>query len=188
MTLLRRWFPIETRRLLLREFSAGDEADLHEYASDPLVPRYDAWEPSTREQTHERIQRRLHEQQYWPRDDVTLAAELRDEGKLIGSVRVWTVDEANATAEMGYSFNRRYWNRGFATEAAAALIERVFTGLNMHRVVATCDTRNVGSWRVMEKIGMRREGCFLKDKLQKGQWRDSYLYAMLASEWRSIAR
>ena len=50
---------------------------------------------------------------------------------------------------------------------------------SMHRLWATCDTRNVGSWRVLEKVGMRREGLFRRDVFQKGEWRDSYLYARL---------
>jgi [ribosomal protein S5]-alanine N-acetyltransferase len=180
---MERWFPIATTRLLLREFDPSDEADLHEYASDPAVPRYDFWRACTAEETHERLTRHIAEQAQWPRDDVTLAAQLRQEGKVIGSVRLWIGDAENSTAEIGYTFNRRYWNSGYATEAASALLERAFVALKAHRVVATCDTRNTRSWRVMEKIGMRREAHFLRDKLQKGEWRDTFLYAILADEW-----
>lgn len=181
--IMERWFPIETKRLLLREYALTDEADVHEYASDALVPRYDSWGPNTPADTHEHFGRRMAEQRKWPRDDVTLVAELRREAKVIGSVRLWAVDEGNRTAEIGYTFNRRYWNNGYATEAASALLERAFRAMKMHRVIATCDARNVGSWQVMEKIRMRREGHFLRDKLQKGEWRDTYLYAILGDEW-----
>jgi len=179
-----RWFPIETERLLLREFVRTDESDLHEFAADPVVSRYDVWGPNTREVSHGVVQRRLLEQKSWPRDDVTLAAELRHESKLIGSVRLWKIDQENRTVEIGYSFNSRYWNMGYGTESASALLDAAFRVLEMHRVIATCDTRNVGSWRVMEKVGMRREGHFVKDKFQKGEWRDSFRYAILADEWR----
>lgn len=177
-----RWFPVTTERLILREFQPADEADIHEYASDPLVPRFDSWGPNTPQQTHDALKRWLTAQKVWPRDDVHLGAELQRERQLIGSVRLWTVDPANATAEIGYSFNRQYWNNGYATEAASALLNEAFITLKMHRVIATCDTRNVASWRVMEKIGMRREAEFRRDKLQKGEWRNSYLYAILAEE------
>lgn len=180
---MERWFPVETKRLLLREYVLADEADVHEYAGDPLVSRYDTWGPNTPDDTHEHLNRRMAEQREWPRDDVTLVAQLRREGKVVGSVRLWTVDEANRTAEIGYTFNRRYWNNGYATEAASAFLECAFRTLKMRRVIATCDTRNVGSRRVMKKIGMRREGRFLRDKLQKGEWRDTFLYAILADEW-----
>lgn len=178
-----RWFPIETERLLLREYTLDDEAAIHEFASDPLVPRYDAWGPNTAQQTREHVLRHIEDQRIWPRDDVTLAAYVRAECKVIGSVRLWTVDVENRCAEIGYTFNRSYWNNGFATEAASALLGSAFAVLNVHRVVATCDTRNTGSWRVMEKIGMRREGHFVRDKFQKGEWRDTFFYALLAEDW-----
>lgn len=181
---MERWFPIETQRLLLREYVLTDETEVHEYACDPLVSQYDSWGPNTAAKTHEHLRRRMAEQRKWPRDDVTLVADLRRESKVIGSVRLWSVDEANRTVEIGYTFNRRYWNNGYATEAASALLERAFAALKMHRVIATCDTRNIGSLRVMEKIGMRREGQLLRDRLQKGEWRDTYLYAILGDEWR----
>jgi RimJ/RimL family protein N-acetyltransferase len=178
-----RWFPVKTQRLLLRELRPSDEEHIHEYASDPLVPRYDAWGPNTAEATHEVLHRWIAQQQKWPRDDVHLGAELVQERKLIGSVRLWVTDEANRIAEIGYTFNRNYWRCGYATEAASALLKCAFRELNMHRVIAACDTRNVASWRVMEKIGMRREAYFLRDKMQKGEWRDSYLYAILTDEY-----
>jgi [ribosomal protein S5]-alanine N-acetyltransferase len=180
-----RWFPIETDRLLLREFTRSDEADIHEYGSDPLVSRFDSWGPSTPEGTREFLLRQLDEQQKWPRDEVTLAAELRKECKLIGSIRLWITSTENQTAEFGYAFNRSYWNSGYATEAATSVLTRAFAVLKVNRISATCDVRNVASWRVMEKLGMRREGHFLQDKWQRGEWRDSYLYAILAPEWAS---
>lgn len=179
-----RWFPIETERLLLREYTVDDEAAVHEFASDPLVPRYDSWGPNTARQTREHMLRHIEEQRIWPRDDVSLVAQLRTERKVIGSVRLWVVDTENRCAELGYTFNRSYWRNGFATEAASALLAVAFRELNLHRVAATCDTRNTGSWRLMEKIGMRREGHFMRDKFQKGEWRDSFLYAMLDEDWR----
>ena len=66
-----------------------------------------------------------------------------------------------------------------------SVVSAGFANLNLHRVWATCDTRNYASYRVMEKLGMRREGLFKKDVLQKGESRDSYLYAVLAEEWDS---
>ena len=184
---MERWFPIETPRLLLREIQAEDEDDVHEYASDPCVSRFDEWGPNTREKTHEVIARWLKIHEEWPRDETNLAVELRSEKKRIGSVTLYVQDRKNASAYIGYVFNRRYWNQGYATEAARALIDAAFKSLSLHRVWATCDTRNVASWRVMEKLGMRREGHFLKDVFQKGEWRDSYLYAILADEWLQVS-
>jgi RimJ/RimL family protein N-acetyltransferase len=177
-----KWFPIQTTRLLLREFTAADEDDVHKYASDVVVAQYTDWGPNSPAQTHDRISGYLEEQLTWPRDDVSLAAEQRTERKVIGTIRLSIMDRQARTADFGFVFNRRYWNQGYASEAAGAILRAAFETLSLHRVYATCDTRNVGSWRVCEKTGMRREGLFRADVFQRGQWRDSYLYARIDGE------
>jgi len=180
------WFPIETERLSLREFRLGDEPDIHDYASDPEVVRFMQWGPNTRDATRLVLRNWLKEQEVGIESTVTLAIELKSEHRLIGAIRLSVKDERNRTADFGYTLNRRYWNRGYGTEASRALLDTCFRKLGIHRMFATCDTRNIASYRVMEKLGMRREGTFEKDVIQKGEWRDSYLYAILADEW--IAR
>ena len=180
---MKRWFPIKTERLLLREIAASDLADVHEYASDPLVSRFEAWGPNTPEVSEKVVQGWLTQQQQWPREEVNLGVELIDEHKLIGVITLRMKDDANRSADFGYAFNRQYWNQGYATEAARALIDAAFRLLGAHRVWAGCDTRNVGSYRVMEKLGMTREGHLRNDIWQKGEWRDSYRYAVLEDEW-----
>jgi [ribosomal protein S5]-alanine N-acetyltransferase len=177
------WFPIETERLILREFRASDEPDIHEYASDPEVVRFMEWGPNSREMTRSALRGWLKEQELGLEDSVTLAIELKSEGRLIGTIRIAVKDERNRAADFGYSLNRRYWGSGYATEATRALLDTAFRRLDIHRMFATCDTRNIASYRVMEKLGMRREATFEKDVIQKGEWRDSYLYAILADEW-----
>lgn len=177
------WLPIKTERLTLREIRPTGENDVHEYASDPCVSRYEDWGPNSPQETHEILARWLKEQEQWPRDEFNLAVELTSERKRIGTMRLHISDDDKTAAYIGYAFSRRYWNQGHATEAARALIEVGFRDLKLHRIWATCDTRNIASWRVMEKLGLRREAHFVKDKFQKGEWRDSYLYAILANEW-----
>lgn len=182
------WFPLETERLLLRDFRLDDEADIYEYARDPEVVRFANWGPVDVSIIRANLRRRLYDQEHWPRDSVEVAVELRGEDRLIGGMRITILDHANRTADFGYTFNRRYWNKGYATEAARELLSLAFSNLKLHRVWATCDARNHASYRVMEKLGMRREALFKKDVLQKGEWRDSYLYAVLAEEWDSTSR
>jgi RimJ/RimL family protein N-acetyltransferase len=181
------WLPLRTERLILRPFREDDFADVHAYASDPKVTRFMNWGPNTEAISREYLQRALDEQRPWPRDAVNMAAEVADEGKLIGSVRMALIDPAALTADFGYSFNRAYWNRGYATEVAGALIDLAFGALGVRRVFATCDVRNTGSWTVMEKLGMRREAHFRQDIRARTGWRDTYLYAVLADEWRRSA-
>jgi [ribosomal protein S5]-alanine N-acetyltransferase len=183
---MERWFPLETERLLLREFRPDDEADMHAYACDPDVVRLMIWGPNTPEMTRIYLDSVLLAQQRWPRPDITLAIELTAERRLIGSIALRIKDERNSTADIGYVLNRAYWGRGYMVEAARAVLKAAFRELGLHRVWATCDPRNRASYRVMEKLGMRREAHFRKDVMEKGEWRDSYLYAILREEWRSI--
>jgi len=104
---------------------------------------------------------------------------------VIGSVGLHPNDEANRTMETGYCLRRDAWGRGFAVEAARALVDAAFGQLGVHRVIATCDARNLASARVMEKVGKRREGHFRRDREIKGCWRDTLLYAVLADDWRA---
>jgi RimJ/RimL family protein N-acetyltransferase len=177
------WFPIRTERLLLREFREGDFDDVQAYAEDPAVARFMDWGPNTPEETRKFMALKLEEQARWPRGEVTLAVEHVTDARVIGSIRLAVSDPANRTGDFGYSFHSAYWRQGHATEASRALVDVGFRRLGLHRIWAECDTENAGSWGVMEKLGMRREGGSRAAKLVKGQWRDRYLYAVLAEDW-----
>lgn len=179
---MEKWFPIRTARLVLREFRESDESDLHEYGGNLEVSKYVVWGPNTPEDTRHVLNHRIEKQRIWPRNEVDLAIELCNEEKVIGSVSLVIQCDDDRIASFGYAVNRRYWGQGYATEAADAFLSRAFQELGLHRVWATCDVRNVASWRVMEKVGMKREGAFRRDVFQKGEWRDSYLYARLDGE------
>jgi ribosomal-protein-alanine N-acetyltransferase len=182
------WLPLKTERLILRPFREADYDDVHEYASDPRVTRFMTWGPNTPEISRKFLDIALAEQQVWPRAVVNMAAEVASERKMIGSVRFAVIDASTRTADFGYSLHRAYWNQGYATEAAGALVRHAFEVLGVRRVYATCDVRNTGSWRVMEKLGMRREARFHKDVRSRRGWRDTYLYAVLADEWAENSR
>lgn len=176
------WFPIRTERLLLREFRVADEADVHAYGSDPEVSRFMDWGPNDAATTREVMQRWAKSQAVWPRDDVNLAVEHLAAGRVIGSIRLGLKAPGSRTADFGHSYHRAYWHQGYAAEAARALFAVGFGDLGLHRIWATADVRNIASWRLLEKLGMRREAHFLKDVLVRGAWRDSFLYAILAEE------
>jgi ribosomal-protein-alanine N-acetyltransferase len=182
---LKPWFPIRTARLVLREFREDDFDDVHAYAAQPEVCRFMEWGPNTAAETTEFMDRKWAEQAQWPRDEVTLAIEHLPDGRVIGSIRLAVSNRANLTGDFGYSIHSAYWRQGYATEAAHAVVEAGFRTLGLHRIWAECDTENVGSWGVMEKLGMRREALLRDGKLVKGAWRDRYLYAVLADEWIS---
>jgi RimJ/RimL family protein N-acetyltransferase len=174
---------IHTERLILREFCDADWLAVHGYASDAEVVRYQDWGPNSEQQTKEFIARTI-EAAAQPRSDYTLAVELAQFGVLIGGCGI-VLDVEHRSGVIGYSLARQYWGHGYATEAAGALLRFGFESLGLHRICATTDARNTASWRVMEKLGMRREGHFREDLWQRGGWRDSFLYAILECQWNA---
>ena len=172
-------FPIESPRLALRDFIPSDWKSVHDYGSDPMVVRFLPWGPNTPSQTKAFLRRVRRYRYDKPRTKFELAVILKDENRLIGGCGLRIRNTAIKEADLGYCFNRLDWGKHYATEAARVLIEFGFSRLKLHRIWATCDPRNKGSARVLEKAGMRREGLLRKNMLQRGDWRDSYLYAIL---------
>lgn len=176
-------FTLESDRLLLRDWLRADWKEAQEYSSDPAVCKYMIWGPNTERETKDFIDTAIEISRIKPRRGYELALILKEEERLIGGCGMQIVGPNSTTAMIGYVLNRNYWNRGIMTEAANLLLEFGFGKLNLHRIYATCDTENSGSERIMQKLGMRREGQFVKDTFIKERWRDSYLYAILEEEW-----
>jgi RimJ/RimL family protein N-acetyltransferase len=174
---------LSTDRLLLREYAAGDEAAVHAYGSAPRFVEFMTWGPNTEEQTRAFIARQMEARQREPRTAFGLAVTLRADGRLIGGCGIHRSTGPDRAGWIGYGLARPFWGQGYATEAARALVGFGFGTLGLHRIFATCDVRNVASARVLEKVGMRREGHLREDKWVRGQWRDSYVYGILEYEW-----
>ncbi|MDO8901945.1 MAG: GNAT family protein [Phenylobacterium sp.] len=175
---------LETERLILRDFRLEDTEAVHAYAADPEVTQFMPWGPNSPEETAAFMARALEQQATWPRLDLGLAIELKSEAQVVGSIALHLRDIPNATVEMGYVLRRDLWGLGLVTEAGRAMIDMGFGVLGLHRIVASCDVRNIGSYRVMEKLGLRREGRLRKDRKIAAEWRDTYVYALLDEEWR----
>lgn len=174
---------LETDRLLLRQFEEGDFAAVHRYASDPETTRYVNFGPNSEDETRQFLQLRLKEQRVEPRADYVFAIVLKATEELIGSCGIHSVPGKQAERSIGYILARECWGQDYMTDAVRALITFGFQRLSLHRITATCDPKNVASYRVMEKAGMRREGYLRQDRWQKGAWRDSFVYAILEEEW-----
>jgi len=142
------------------------------------------WGPNNLTQTHAFLRQVRGWSRQKPRRKFDIAVNLKRGQKLIGACGIRIQDPVLRTADMGYVLNRGYWGKGYATEAAKALIHFGFSKLKFHRIWATCDVQNKASARVLEKAGMKREGLLRKNVFQKGAWRDSYLYAILESDHR----
>jgi len=175
---------IKTERLFLRNLEVNDWQAVNEYASDPEVVRYMNWGPNTEKETKEFIQRAMSTQKVKPRRIYSLAIVVEKEDRLIGSCGINVSNPENREGWLGYCLDRNFWGKGYGTEVARVLMDFGFTELTLHRIFATCDPGNTASAHVLEKSGMKREGCLREHKWSKGKWRDSYLYAILEHEWK----
>lgn len=178
--------PLETERLVLREFRREDEAAVHSYSSDPEVVRFLPWGPSREADTRDFVLRMLEAQASDPRSGYVLAVTLRDTGRLVGGCDISLSQDNPREGSLGYCYHRDVWGQGYATEASIAMLHFAFTRLRMHRVYALCDPLNLASARVLEKCGMRREGHLRGNLWIRGEWRDTLLYAVLENEWEQV--
>ncbi len=175
---------LANEKLFLREFTPHDWIDVHKYASQEIVCRYQTWGPNTEEDSKEFIQDALDEARQTPRERYVFAIIYQE--TLIGSVEIMIRDFTNKVGEIGYIVNPDYWGKGVATKSAQLVITFGFDTLKLHRIYATCDPRNIGSSKVLEKVGMAKEGILRENMLMKdGVWRDSFLYSVLKQEWSS---
>jgi RimJ/RimL family protein N-acetyltransferase len=175
--------PIETPRLILRDFKKSDLKAVHAYSSLEEVSQYLIWGPNSLAQSKQAIDGFIDDQRARPREIFDVAITLKPKQHVIGGAGVRITDRDNCTGEIGYTLHPEFWGFGLATEATRALIEAGFNELGLQRIVAHCDQRNKASARVMERLGMRREGVFRASKIIQGEWRDEFLYAILAEDF-----
>ena len=177
---------LETERLLVRPFRESDFTDLYEYLSLEETYRFEPGEPVSLEEAKNYSIERSNRVNWWA---VTLKNDTKR--KLIGHISLFKTDlEIFRTWEIGYIFNPVFQNKGYASEAAGAVIRYGFEKLNAHRIIAHCSPENIPSWKVLEKCGMTREGLLRKNVFfktdDKGNplWFDSFEYALLADDKR----
>ena len=155
--------PWETDRLILRSFKDSDLEPFLAYRNDPDVARYQSWEvPYPRDRAIRFIQE-TQAVDIASRRWLQIAIELKSSYQMIGDVAFSIKPEDPRQAVIGYSLARPYWRTGYAFEAVSRLLVFLFGELDLHRVVAECDVENVGSWKLLEKLGFRREAHLVEN-------------------------
>jgi RimJ/RimL family protein N-acetyltransferase len=179
---------IETERLVLRDFAAEDEADVHAYRSDPEVARYMlSHQPESREQTRAWLDRIIQESQQQPRRGHTLAIVERATQQVIGQISIGPGEDYPAPGELGvgYMLARPGWGQGYASEAAQAIVAFGFAALAARQISAWCFAENAASTRVLEKAGLHME---LREESvwpKTGDRVVSFRYTIMRDEWRA---
>jgi len=173
---------IDSSRLIIRPFQELDFLSLFEYLSNPTIYRFEPGEPITLEKAKELAIKRSHNNDFW-------AVVLKSTEKLIGQLYFVQIEPREfLTWELGYVFNPVFHNQGFASEASDALIRYGFEHFGIHRVMAHCNPENVASWKVLEKVGMKKEGFFRKNIFFRSDpdgfplWTDTFEYAILKED------
>ena len=175
--------PTDTGRLIIRHFTETDLPDLLAYQTHPDMQKYEAMEPKTEEQAAQFLARQASPEAWAGAGWLAFAVYHPGDGKVIGEVGVFVEKEPKSEGNVGWMLHPDYHGQGYAVEAAKVLIRYTFIERNLHRLTSGCDARNTASWKLMERLGMRREGHFRQSRLLRGEWQDEYLYALLREEW-----
>lgn len=168
----------ETERLIIRRFELKDRDDLEEYMLQRVNKRFEAYPEFSKEKTDKEIRHRSESSEF-------LAIELKEENKIIGNIYLGNRDYNSK--ELGYVLNENYHLKGYGSEAAKAVVNWAFSQ-GVHGIFAQCTPLNISSWKLMEKIGLKREAelrqnvSFYTDNKGNPIYWDTYIYGALSSD------
>jgi aminoglycoside 6'-N-acetyltransferase len=180
--------PLTTERLVLRTVVPADGAAIGAYCSDPEVTRYLPFPALDAEGLAGRMERLVAGTAPSVPGEVLALAVVHD-GVLVGDLMLRFTDrhgegDPPGIGELGWVFAPEHAGRGFATEAARALVDLAFTHYPLHRLMARLDPRNLASARLCERLGMRHEAHTREDYADRdGTWSDTAVYGLLRREW-----
>ncbi len=173
---------LETQRLLLKRLSLNDADDVFEYANDDDITKYVIWDRHRSKQASIDFINFAAEQ-FKLGEAIVWGIEIKAERKVIGTIDLRNYNGNNKCADTGYCISKKYWGKGFTTEALKAVIDFGFERLYLNRIEAHCEEENTGSWRVMEKVGMKFEGVLREKVFVKERFRSMKMYSILRSEY-----
>lgn len=166
----------ETSRLILRELELSDFEDIHEYAQNGEVMQFQKWGPNTKAETIKYLQEALIQIHHQPRLQYNFAIQMKKTKKVIGSCGLFRKENDLQSVKIGYILNPLYWRKGLGTEAVKEMISYIRSDLGIIHISATCDTRNIASRELLEKLGFELIETIVNDYAQKGHWRDTLVY------------
>ena len=177
---------LRTARLVVRRFRPADVPTFAAYRSDPEVARYQSWDvPFSEEQAEQFVDGLSEDDPATPGSWFQFAVAEADSGTHIGDVAAYVDADEPRQARVGVTLAADAQGRGYGAEALARLLDYLLVDRGKHRVTADCDARNVGSAKLLDRVGMRREAHHLRSSWWKGEWTDEYVYAVLADDWRA---
>lgn len=173
---------IETKTLLLRFFELSDADRVRELAGDKDISDTTLNIPHPYEEGMAEEWISTHRIKFEMGESIHFAIILKSTQKLIGAISL-IIDKGYNRGALGYWIGKHYWNRGYCTEAARAVLEYGFCQLFLHKVTSSHFVRNAASGRVLCKIGMRKEGVLKKHVIKSSNYEDLVVYGVLRKEW-----
>ena len=175
---------LKSKNLILRPLLETDLEYFASYRSDPGVARYQSWStPYTLNQAANLLKLMNSFPAGTPGNWYQLAIERQVQPGIIGDCVFQILAHDHRQARIGFTLAQPFQKKGYATEAVKCLLTYLFDELHLHRVSAVCDAENIASARLLERLGMRREGQLIENIWFKGSWGSEYLYAILDREW-----
>jgi RimJ/RimL family protein N-acetyltransferase len=178
--------PVSTPRLMLRRLAMADWQDLLEFLSKEELFEFVEGVPTGEDQIVQWLESDQYAKITSANTPFCLAITLQTTAKVIGYLHLHFTDATRLQTTVAVYVNPAFQRQGFATEAVDALLVFCFRGIGLHRVTAWIDHRHVAGCRLAEKLGMRREGEFLKDRFVNGEWVTTRWYAMLREEFDTL--
>jgi RimJ/RimL family protein N-acetyltransferase len=179
--------PIETERLLLRSFEAGDFDAVFDLQSRAEVVRFLYWEARTQDEVRLALAKKIAGTSIRREGDALFfAVVLKATNQVVGDVVLQWVSQEHSQGEVGFIVHPDHQGHGYATEATRELLRIAFEDLKLHRVTGHLEPRNLASARVLEKLGMRREAHLVDNEFVKGEWQSELVYAILDRDWRPL--
>ena len=174
---------ITTDRLLLSKLELNHREDFFKYRSLPQICEYQSFKAKSLSVVDDFINA-IASNPNIPNTWFQLAIVNKIDNKLIGDVGIHFLGD-NAQVEVGYTLAPGFQGQGYATEALKAVISYLFFDLEKHRITASVDPNNIESIRLLERLGMRKEGHFIKSFKMDDMWFDDCIYAILKDEWKA---
>ena len=176
--------PINSDRLFLRPIQMEDAESVFQYRSNAQVNQYQGWIPKTIEDVHEFITNKVSNKINLPDTWFQFVIIKKDDNELIGDIGVHFHASDTSQVEMGCTLNQEYHGKGFAFEAVQSIINYLFDVLGNRRIIASIDSRNQPSIRLIECLGFRKKAHIKENPIQNNGCADDLIYAILKDEWR----
>ncbi len=174
---------LETKRLIIRPISLEDKNVVFEYRRDKETNKYQEWIPETIDDVEVFIGKtvkQINEPDTW----FQLVIIEKESKNIVGDIGIHFIGDENSQAEIGCTLNKRFQNKGYATESLEIVIDYLFSDLNKHRIIASIDPDNENSIRLVERLGFKKEAHFVQSLYINDEWVDDVVFALLVEDWR----